>query len=50
VFPRQWAQGKIRRPKMPSGALVIESHGQDLVARRFLTGEERRPLAADRGC
>ena len=49
VFPRHWAQVKIRRPKTPlhPGQLVIESHGRGYEVGKFLTEEERRQLAAD---
>ena len=49
VFPRHWAQVKIRRPKSPlhRGQLVIESHGRGHEVGKFLTEEERRLLAAD---
>jgi uncharacterized membrane protein len=49
VFPRHWAQVKIRRPKSPlhRGQLVIESHGRGLEVGKFLTEEERRHLAAE---
>jgi uncharacterized membrane protein len=48
VFPRHWAQVKIRRPKSPlhRGQLIIESHGRGLEVGKFLTEEERRQLAA----
>ncbi|HET9864150.1 MAG TPA: DUF2244 domain-containing protein [Steroidobacteraceae bacterium] len=48
VFPRHWAQVKIRRPKSPlhRGQLVIESHGRSHEVGTFLTEEERRHLAA----
>ena len=49
VFPRHWAQVKIRRPKSPlhRGQLVIESHGRGHEVGKFLTEEERRQLAAE---
>jgi uncharacterized membrane protein len=49
VFPRHWAQVKIRRPKSPlhRGRLVIESHGRAHEVGKFLTEEERRHLAAE---
>lgn len=49
VFPRHWAQVKIRRPKSPlhPGQLVIESHGRGHEVGKFLTEEERRQLAAE---
>ncbi len=48
VFPRHWARVKIRRPKSPlhRDQLVIESRGQVWEVGKFLTGEERRQLAA----
>ncbi|HET7810226.1 MAG TPA: DUF2244 domain-containing protein [Steroidobacteraceae bacterium] len=48
VFPRHWAQVKIRRPKSPlhRGHLVIESHGRAYEIGKFLTEEERHHLAA----
>jgi len=48
VFPRHWAQVKIRRPKSPlhRGRLVIESHGRAYEVGKFLTEEERHHLAA----
>jgi uncharacterized membrane protein len=49
VFPRHWAQVKIRRPKslLHRGQLVIESHGRGHEVGKFLTEEERRHLAAE---
>lgn len=49
VFPRHWAQVKIRRPKSPlhRGRLVIESHGRGHEVGKFLTEEERHQLAAE---
>ena len=49
VFPRHWAQVKIRRPKSPlhRGQLVIESHGRGHEVGKFLTEEERHQLAAE---
>ena len=49
VFPRHWAQVKIRRPKTPLHPcqLVIESHGRGYEVGKFLTEEERRQLAAE---
>lgn len=49
VFPRHWAQVKIRRPKSPlhRGQLVIESHGRGHEIGKFLTEEERCHLAAE---
>ena len=48
VFPRHWSRVKIRRPKSPlhRDHLVIESHGRACEVGKFLTGEERRQLAA----
>ena len=49
VFPRHWAQVKIRRPKSPlhRGRLVIELHGRGHEVGKSLTEEERRQLAAE---
>ena len=49
VFPRHWAQVKIRRPKSPlhHARLVIESQGRGLEVGKFLTEEERRQLGAE---
>ena len=49
VFPRHWAQVKIRRAKSPlhRGQLVIESHGRAREVGKFLTDEERLQLAAE---
>ena len=49
VFPRHWAQVKIRRPKSPlqRGQLVIESHGRSIEVGQFLSEEERQRLAAE---
>jgi len=47
VFPRHWAQVKLRRPAVgqhPS-RLTIESHGRRCELGSFLTEEERRGLA-----
>ena len=48
VFPRHWAQVKIRRPKSPLHRcqLVIESHGRAYEVGKFLSEEERHQLAA----
>ena len=48
VFPRHWAQVKIRRPKSPLHRcqLVIESHGRAYEVGKFLSEEERHRLAA----
>ena len=47
VFPRHWAQVKLRRPasRLHPSRLVIESHGRQLEIGDFLTEEERRGLA-----
>jgi uncharacterized membrane protein len=47
VFPRHWAQVKLRRPKsrLHPSRLVIESHGRQCAVGDFLTEEERRGLA-----
>jgi uncharacterized membrane protein len=52
VFPRHWAQVKIRRPKSPlhRSHLVIESHGRRCEVGKFLTEEERQQLAAELRC
>jgi uncharacterized membrane protein len=49
VFPRHWAQVKIRRPKSPlhHTQLVIESHGRVCEVGQFLSEEERQRLAAE---
>ena len=49
VFPRHWAQVKIRRPKSPlhRSQLVIESHGRAYEVGKFLSEEERHQLAAE---
>ena len=49
VFPRHWAQVKIRRPKSPlhRSHLVVESHGRAYEVGKFLTEEERHHLAAE---
>ncbi len=48
VFPRHWAQVKLRRPasRLSPSRLVIESHGRQCEVGDFLTEEERRGLAA----
>jgi uncharacterized membrane protein len=48
VFPRHWAQVKLRRPasRLYPSRLVIESHGRQCEVGDFLTEEERRGLAA----
>jgi len=47
VFPRHWAQVKLRRPtsRLHPSRLVIESHGRQCAVGDFLTEEERRGLA-----
>lgn len=47
VFPRHWAQVKLRRPasRLHPSRLTIESHGRRYEVGRFLTEEERRGLA-----
>ena len=47
VFPRHWAQVKLRRPasRLHPSRLVIESHGRQCEVGDFLTEEERRGLA-----
>jgi uncharacterized membrane protein len=48
VFPRHWAQVKLRRPasRLHPSRLTIESHGRHCELGTFLTDEERRGLAA----
>ena len=48
VFPRHWAQVKLRRPasRLYPSRLTIESHGRQFEIGDFLTEEERRGLAA----
>lgn len=48
VFPRHWAQVKLRRPasRLYPSRLTIESHGRRFEVGDFLTEEERRGLAA----
>ena len=48
VFPRHWAQVKLRRPasRLHPSRLMIESHGRHCELGTFLTDEERRGLAA----
>jgi uncharacterized membrane protein len=46
VFQRHWARVKILRPNSTRTSLVIESHGRVCEVGKFLTGEERRQLAA----
>lgn len=47
VFPRHWAQVKLRRPasRLHPSRLTIESHGRQCELGSFLTEEERRGLA-----
>jgi uncharacterized membrane protein len=47
VFPRHWAQVKLRRPaaQLHPSRLTIESHGHRCELGSFLTEEERRGLA-----
>jgi uncharacterized membrane protein len=47
VFPRHWAQVKLRRPaaSLHPSRLTIESHGRRCELGSFLTEEERRGLA-----
>lgn len=47
VFPRHWAQVKLRRPaaNLHPSRLIIESHGRQCELGSFLTEEERRGLA-----
>lgn len=47
VFPRHWAQVKLRRPqsRLHPSRLTIESHGRQCEVGGFLTDEERRGLA-----
>ena len=47
VFPRHWAQVKLRRPaaQQHPSRLTIESHGRRCELGSFLTEEERRGLA-----
>jgi len=47
VFPRHWAQVKLRRPvsRLHPSRLTIESHGRQFELGSFLTEEERRGLA-----
>ena len=47
VFPRHWAQVKLRRPasRLHPSRLVIESHGRQCEVGSFLTEAERRGLA-----
>ena len=46
VFPRHWAQVKLRRStsRLLPSRLVIESHGRQCAVGDFLTEEERRGL------
>jgi uncharacterized membrane protein len=47
VFPRHWAQVKLRRPasRLHPSRLTIESHGRHCELGSFLTEAERRGLA-----
>lgn len=47
VFPRHWAQVKLRRPasRLHPSRLTIESHGRQCEVGHFLTESERRGLA-----
>ena len=47
VFPRHWAQVKLRHPvsRLHPSRLTIESHGRRFEVGSFLTEEERRGLA-----
>ncbi len=47
VFPRHWAQVKLRRPasRLHPSRLTIESHGRQCELGSFLTEEERSGLA-----
>ena len=47
VFPRHWAQVKLRRPasRLHPSRLTIESHGRQCELGSFLTEDERRGLA-----
>ncbi|MBS0366012.1 MAG: DUF2244 domain-containing protein [Proteobacteria bacterium] len=47
VFPRHWAQVKLRRPaaRLHPSRLTIESQGRQCELGRFLTEEERQGLA-----
>ena len=47
VFPRHWAQVKLRRPasRLHPSRLTIESHGRQCEVGQFLTESERRGLA-----
>ena len=47
VFPRHWAQVKLRRPasRLHPSRLTIESHGRQCELGGFLTEAERRGLA-----
>jgi uncharacterized membrane protein len=47
VFPRHWAQVKLRRPasRLHPSRLTIESHGRQCELGSFLTEEERHGLA-----
>ena len=47
IFPRHWAQVKLRRPasRLHPSRLTIESHGRQCEVGQFLTESERRGLA-----
>ena len=47
VFPRHWAQVKLRRPesRLHPSRLTIESHGRQCELGNFLTEAERQGLA-----
>ena len=49
VFPRHWAQVKLRRStsRLHPSRLVIESHGRQCAVGDFLTEEERRGLYSE---
>ena len=51
VFPRHWAQVKLRRPasRLHPSRLTIESHGRQCEVGHFLTEIERRGLAVRLG-
>jgi uncharacterized membrane protein len=52
VFPRHWAQVKLRRPasRLHPSRLTIESHGRQCELGSFLTEAERRGLAVRLQC
>ena len=51
VFPRHWAQVKLRRStsRLHPSRLAIESHGRQCAVGDFLTEDERRGLAVKLG-